>query len=147
MQNICTRIREQGFELSTDGTDNHLLLIKLKNFGITGSKMEKVCELANISLNKNTVPGDKSALSPTGIRIGTPCMTTRNMNFDGWKLLAKWLKRCVEICQHRQELYGRKLKQWSQNIQQDPQILQIKKVIHYCQIKIFIINNLNKIYI
>ena len=50
------------------------------------------------------------------------------------KLLAKWLKRCVEICQHRQELYGRKLKQWSQNIQQDPQILQIKKeVIYYCQ--------------
>ena len=61
---------------SKDGTDNHLLLIKLKNFGITGGKMEKVCELANISLNKNTVPGDKSALSPMGIRIGTPCMTT-----------------------------------------------------------------------
>ena len=70
------KLIEKGFELSTGGTENHLLLVKLRNFGITGSKMEKVCELANISLNKNTVVGDKSALSPTGIRIGTAYMTT-----------------------------------------------------------------------
>ena len=131
---LANELIELGFELSTNGSDNHLLLIKLKNFDITGSKMEKVCELANISLNKNTVPGDKSALSPSGIRIGTPCMTTRNMKNNGWKLLAKWLKRCVEICQDRQNRYGRKLSLWSQNIENDKNILEVKKeVINYCQ--------------
>ena len=104
------RSKEQGFVLSTDGTDNHTLLVILRNFDITGSKMERVCELANISLNKNAVPGDKSALSPHGIRIGTPCMTTRKMDKNGWDKLADWLYRCVIICQERQEKYGIKLK-------------------------------------
>ena len=52
--------------------------------------------LANISLNKNTVIGDKSALSPTGIRIGTAYMTT--LGFNNWDKLSDWLRRCVDIC-------------------------------------------------
>ena len=89
---LSKKLKEQGFELSTDGTDTHIILIDLRNFEITG-KMEKVCELVNISLNKNTVYGDKSALSPGGIRIGTSCMTTREMPQDSWDKLAVWLKK------------------------------------------------------
>ena len=126
------RLIELGFDLSTKGTDCHLLLIDLKPFKISGSKMERVCELANISLNKNTVYGDTSALSPSGIRIGTSCMTTRNMNEDGWNKLALWLKECVNICIERQEKYGKKLKDFNVDIEKDSNILKLKE-----EIKIF----------
>lgn len=129
---LAEKLKQKGFELSTGGTDNHTLLVILRNFGITGSKMEIVCELANISLNKNAVPGDKSALSPNGIRIGTPCMTTRRMTKDGWDKLAEWLYRCVVICQNRQQKYGKKLKDWKLDIENDFEILKIKtEVIQY----------------
>jgi glycine hydroxymethyltransferase len=133
-QFLGEELKKLGFELSTDGTDNHLLLIKLKNFGITGSKMEKVCELVNISLNKNCVPGDKSALSPTGIRIGTPCMTTRGMDNEGWIKLAHWLKRCVDICVERQNRLGKKLRDWGKNIEEDISIKELREeIINYCK--------------
>ncbi|MFN4352980.1 MAG: hypothetical protein ACK4F6_19460, partial [Hylemonella sp.] len=57
--------------LATGGTDNHLLLWDLRPQGLTGSKLEKLCELAGITLNKNAVYGDRSALSPGGVRVGT----------------------------------------------------------------------------
>ena len=124
------KLIEKGFELSTGGTENHLLLVKLRNFGITGSKMEKVCELANISLNKNTVIGDKSALSPTGIRIGTAYMTT--LGFNNWDKLSDWLRRCVDICIKRQEKYGKRLRDWNKDIEIDNDILIIKNEILDC---------------
>ena len=111
-----------------------LLLISLKNFDITGSKMEKVCELVNISLNKNCIPGDTSALKPNGIRIGTPCMTTRGMDKDGWNRLSCWLKECVDICIKRQNMLGRKLKNWSENIEKDLRIVKLRdEIINYAK--------------
>jgi len=129
---LSIKLKEQGFQLSTDGTDTHIILVDLCNFGITGSKMEKVCELINISLNKNTVYGDKSALSPSGIRIGTSCMTTREMPQEGWDKLAIWLKKCVDICLSRQLIFGKKLKDFNKNIENDREIIELKKeVINY----------------
>jgi glycine hydroxymethyltransferase len=123
------KLKSLGFKLSTDGTDNHILLVDLSNFEITGSKMERVCELVNISLNKNTVYGDKSALSPSGIRIGTTCMTTRNMPKDGWTKLAHWLERCIKICKSRQLIYGKKLLDFNKNIEQDTEIIALRNII------------------
>ena len=122
-------LKQKGFKLSTDGTDNHILLIDLSNFGISGSKMERVCELVNISLNKNTVYGDKSALSPSGIRIGTSCMTTRAMGRDGWVKLADWLYGCVVICQRRQAQLGKRLVDFNKEIEQDPDIVALSKAV------------------
>ena len=70
---------EQGYTLATDGTDNHIVLVNLNPLGITGSKIEKVTERVDISLNKNAVFGDKSAISPGGIRLGTAALTTRGL--------------------------------------------------------------------
>ena len=67
----------KGHKLASGGTDNHLVLWDLRPHGLTGSKVEKVCEAASISLNRNTAPGDASALSPGGVRIRAPAMTTR----------------------------------------------------------------------
>jgi len=87
---VAEQLKQFGYKLSTDGTDNHLLLIDLKNKGITGSKAEYILEKVMISVNKNTIKGDKSALSPGGIRIGLCAMTTRGFNGQ---------KECKELCE------------------------------------------------
>lgn len=61
------------------GTDNHLCLINLKEKGLDGSRSEKLLDVLKIYGNKNTVPGDKSALNPGGYRVGSPAMTTRGL--------------------------------------------------------------------
>merc|ERR1712227_1118445 len=96
-QSLADSLKAKGHKLASDGTDNHLILWDLRPHGLTGSKVEKVCEAASISLNKNTVPGDQSALSPGGVRIGTPAMTTRGCTAEDWKSIAGFLHRCCEI--------------------------------------------------
>merc|ERR550514_2675099 len=66
---LAKTLQDKGHKLASDGTDNHLVLWDLRPHGLTGSKLEKVCELASISLNRNAVHGDASALSPGGVRI------------------------------------------------------------------------------
>ena len=84
-------------KLASGGTDNHLMLWVLRPHGLTGSKVEKVCEPASISLNRNTVPGDASALSPGGVRIGAPAMTTRGCITEDFKRIAAFLDRSASI--------------------------------------------------
>ena len=69
----------QNFFLISGGTDNHLVLVNLKNKGINGARGEKVLEDVGIAVNKNTCPGDKSALNPSGLRLGAPPLTSRNL--------------------------------------------------------------------
>jgi glycine hydroxymethyltransferase len=68
---------KRGHTLVTGGTDNHLLLLDVRPHSLTGSKLEKACDEVHITLNKNTIIGDKSAVTPGGVRIGTPAVTTR----------------------------------------------------------------------
>merc|ERR1711862_985983 len=79
---IAETLMAKGHKLASDGTDNHLILWDLRPHGLTGSKVEKVCEAASISLNRNAVHGDASALSPGGVRIGSPAMTTRGCTVE-----------------------------------------------------------------
>ncbi|CAK7353048.1 unnamed protein product [Dovyalis caffra] len=74
---IANRMVELGYKLVSGGSDNHLILVDLRPLGLDGARVEKILDLAYITLNKNSVPGDKSALVPGGIRIGSPAMTTR----------------------------------------------------------------------
>ncbi|EER02255.1 serine hydroxymethyltransferase, putative [Perkinsus marinus ATCC 50983] len=94
---LAGEMQKLGFKLVSDGTDNHLMLVDLKNKGVNGSKVEKVCELASITLNKNTVPGDKSAMNPSGLRIGSPAMTSRGCTEDDFRRVAQFLNRAVDI--------------------------------------------------
>ena len=86
-----------GYNLSTNGTDNHLILINLRNKGITGSKIEKICECVNISLNKNSVLGDKSATSPGGIRIGANALTTRCCKEEEFIQVGQFIHEAIEL--------------------------------------------------
>lgn len=67
---LAKSLMKHGHKLITDGTDNHLALWDLRPEGVTGSKMEKACDAAHITLNKNSVVGDLSAMNPGGVRIG-----------------------------------------------------------------------------
>lgn len=88
----------KGYSLVSGGTDNHLCLVNLKaSRKIDGARVEAVLELANIALNKNTVPGDKSALSPSGVRMGTPALTSRGFAEADFATVADLFDQGVSI--------------------------------------------------
>ncbi|KAK9693655.1 Serine hydroxymethyltransferase [Popillia japonica] len=74
---LASGLQERGYKIATGGTDVHMLLVDLRNVKLSGAKAEKILEDISIACNKNTVPGDKSALNPSGFRLGTPAITTR----------------------------------------------------------------------
>jgi len=88
-----------GYTIVSGGTDNHLVLLDLKPQGVDGARVERVLELVGIASNKNTVPGDKSALKPGGLRMGTPAMTTRGFQEDDFVRVADVVNRAVTITQ------------------------------------------------
>ena len=87
----------RGYSIVSGGTDNHLLLVDLRPLGVDGSRVERVLELAHIAANKNTVPGDVSALVPGGIRMGTPALTTRGFIEKDFVAVAEFFHRAVGI--------------------------------------------------
>ncbi|KAF2863021.1 SHMT-domain-containing protein [Piedraia hortae CBS 480.64] len=86
-----------GYNLVSGGTDNHLVLVDLKDKKIDGARVERVLELVGVAANKNTVPGDKSAMKPGGVRMGTPAMTTRGFQANDFERVADIVHRTVEI--------------------------------------------------
>lgn len=90
-------LKSKGFDLVSDGTDTHLILVDLRSKNIDGARVEAVLERANIAANKNTVPGDKSALFPSGLRVGTPAMTTRGFGPEEFAKVAEYFQRAVDI--------------------------------------------------
>jgi glycine hydroxymethyltransferase len=88
-----------GYNVVSGGTDNHLVLVDLKSKGVDGARVERVLELAGVASNKNTVPGDKSAMKPGGLRMGTPAMTTRGFQPGDFKRVADIVHRAVDITQ------------------------------------------------
>ncbi|RDI77472.1 Sec14 cytosolic factor [Venturia inaequalis] len=91
-----------GYTLVTGGTDNHMVLLDLKPQALDGARVEAVLEQVNIACNKNTTPGDKSALTPQGIRIGAPAMTSRGMGEADFKRIANYIDACIKICKEVQ---------------------------------------------
>jgi glycine hydroxymethyltransferase len=80
---------EKDYQLISNGTDNHLMLIDLRNKNITGKKAQETLDLAHITLNKNSVPyDDKSPFVTSGIRIGVPAITTRGMKESEMQFIA-----------------------------------------------------------
>jgi len=88
-----------GYNVVSGGTDNHLVLIDLKNRGVDGARVERVLELVAVASNKNTVPGDKSAMKPGGLRMGSPAMTTRGFRPEDFTRVAEIVDRAVTITQ------------------------------------------------
>lgn len=101
-QALAEEFAARGHTLVTGGTDNHMVLLDLKPHGVDGARVEFVLEHVNVACNKNTTPADKSALSPMGLRIGTPAMTSRGMGEADFKRVVGYIDRCVKIAQEIQ---------------------------------------------
>ena len=88
--------RAEGIRMVSDGTDNHLLLLDFSDTEMTGKMLEKLLEEANITVNKNTVPNEKrSPFVTSGVRVGTPAITSRGLKEEHMVMIAKWIARIV----------------------------------------------------
>ena len=88
--------RAEGIKMVSDGTDNHLLLLDFSDTEMTGKMLEKLLEDANITVNKNTVPNEKrSPFVTSGVRVGTPAITSRGLKEEHMVMIAKWIARIV----------------------------------------------------
>jgi len=107
---LCAFLVGKGYKMATEGTENHLMLWDLRPLGLTGSKVEKVLEDMHITLNKNAVHGDVSAMSPGGVRIGAPAMTSRGLKEADFEKVGEFLDMGVKFCLEVQAKSGKKLK-------------------------------------
>lgn len=95
---------EEGFRIVSGGTDNHLMLIDLRPFGLTGKEMEKRLDEVHITANKNAIPNDpEKPFVTSGLRVGTPAVTTRGFKEEEMKMIAKWLKEVATDFENSRE--------------------------------------------
>jgi len=94
---LAEALKKRGYTCDTGGTDNHLVWVDLRPNGLNGSRAEKVLEEISIACNKNTVPGDKSAFNPGGIRLGTPALTTRGFKEDDIEQVVQFIDQGLQL--------------------------------------------------
>ena len=130
MQAMANRLVQHGIKLVSGGTDNHLALLDLRPMGVDGSRVERVLELAHIACNKNTVPGDVSAMVPGGLRIGTPALTSRGFTEKDFEQVAEFIVRGIKIAQDvKSKSEGTKLKDFRAALESKewPELTQLIK--------------------
>jgi glycine hydroxymethyltransferase len=89
-QALCKGLMDRGIKIVSGGTDNHLMLVDLTTTGLTGKEVEKLLDLAHITCNKNTIPNDpQSPFVTSGIRLGTPAVTSRGLNMEDMDVIAE----------------------------------------------------------
>lgn len=111
-------LQKEGFDIVTGGTDNHLMLVDLRNQGLDGARLEKVLEMVSIAANKNTIPSDKSALMPNGIRFGTPAMTSRGLLEGHFTIISQFVSEAAKIAKTLKSL------------QPDGKLVDFSKILH-----------------
>lgn len=102
---LASELMSRGFTLQGNGTENHLILIDMvSSFGIDGKLYERALDMAGLTLNANALPTDKGgAFRPSGVRLGTPAMTTRGLGISEMTTLADWMYQIAVICQKAQD--------------------------------------------
>jgi glycine hydroxymethyltransferase len=134
---LAKNLVSKGYKLATDGTDNHLILWDLRPLGLTGSKMEKLFDKVHITLNKNSVHGDVSAMTPGAIRVGTPAMTTRGLVEADFEQVADLLHRGVQIALEIQNTSGKKLVDFVNALDTHPKLPELKAEVEAFSRKYF----------
>jgi glycine hydroxymethyltransferase len=122
---LADELMKRGYKLITDGTDNHMVLMSCIDKGLTGSKMENACDEVHITLNKNTIIGDKSAVTPGGVRIGTPAVTTRGYMEEDMREVGRFLDELFKISLNIQNEKGKKLTEFRKGLKESKEIEQL----------------------
>lgn len=112
----------RGYKLITDGTDNHIVLMSCIDRGLTGSKVETALDEVHITLNKNTIIGDKSAVTPGGVRIGTPAVTTRGYMEADMREVGRFIDEGFKISLDIQAERGKKLVEFKKGLAESEHI-------------------------
>jgi glycine hydroxymethyltransferase len=120
-----------GYTLATGGSENHLILWDLKPQSLNGSRMQTICDHCAMTLNKNAVLGDKSALTPGGVRIGTPALTTRGLKEGHFRQVADFLHEAVQIASKLQALpeAGKTLKEFEAVVEKSSDVKSLKSKV------------------
>lgn len=117
-QRLCKGLMSRGYTIATGGTEVHLILVDLRSAGLTGAPGERILELCSIACNKNTVPGDKSALHPSGIRLGTPALTTRGMKETDIDRVVDYIDKALKLAQEITKVSGPKVADFNKTIEE-----------------------------
>lgn len=127
---LAAKLVSHGYKIQTEGSDNHLILWDLRPLKLTGSKVEKICDLVSITLNKNSVSGDVSAVTPGGVRLGTAALTSRSFKEADFVQVGEFLHRVVQIALRVQEKAGSKLiKDFVAALEGDQEAAALKKEV------------------
>jgi len=113
---LAKALQARNYTCVTGGTDNHIVWLDLRPTGLNGSRVEKVLEDIHIACNKNTVPGDKSAMNPGGIRLGTPALTTRGLKEGDIEVVAEFIHRGIQLALEVKAKSGPLLKDFKQKL-------------------------------
>jgi len=127
---LAKKLVDLGYAIASGGTENHLVLWDLKPNKVTGSKFEKMCDAVNITLNKNCVPGDRSAVTPGGVRIGSPAMTTRTLVEKDFEKIAELLGKALQLTIKTQEKSGPKLKDFAAALLNNEEVEAIRAEVN-----------------
>jgi len=112
-------LQARGYKCVTGGTDNHIVLLDLTDKKVNGARVEKVLEDISIATNKNTVPGDKSALNPSGIRLGTPALTSRGLVVEDMEQVVEFIHQGIQLAIDVKEKSGPTLKEFNATFNND----------------------------
>ncbi|XP_076812028.1 serine hydroxymethyltransferase, cytosolic-like [Clavelina lepadiformis] len=107
-QTLAHILGKKGYNIVTGGTDTHLILVNLKSKGTDGNRADKVLEAVGIACNKNTCPGDKSALRPSGLRFGSPALTSRGLTEQDFEDVAAFIDKSIMLTVKIQQSLGSK---------------------------------------
>lgn len=104
-QTLADALKERGFKLVGDGTDNHLILIDMMaSFGVDGKTYERALDRIGLTLNANAIPNDTMPrFTPSGVRLGTPAITSRGLDEKDMVKIADWMKQVVDICKDKRQ--------------------------------------------
>lgn len=125
-QALASALLRRNCRLVTGGTDNHLLLWDLRTLGLTGKNLEKVCELCHMTLNKVTIFDDNGTITPGGVRIGTPAMTSRGCLEADFETIADFLLRAAQIASSVQREHGKLPKAFLKGLENNKDIIELR---------------------
>lgn len=101
---LCAGLMKRGVDIVSGGTDNHLMLVDLRNLGVTGKEMENLLDSVNITCNKNAIPNDpQSPFVTSGVRLGTPAVTSRGMQPEDMDVIAEAIALMLKSRDHQEE--------------------------------------------
>ncbi|KYQ92534.1 serine hydroxymethyltransferase [Tieghemostelium lacteum] len=128
-QVMAEELKKRGYSVVTNGTDNHLVLWDLRPQGITGSKIEKACDEAHITVNKNAVYGDTNAIAPGGIRLGAPALTSRGLVEKDFIQVVEYLDEAVKLSIDIQNKVGKKMPDFQKALSESKEFKDLRSKV------------------